>query len=215
MRKELRSGQRWFLAAVMVVIASVAQAHQSISWEFCECEPEGQYQLTLSGAGTFSKSPDKAAYGLGEFVTVSFTPNPDYVFWKWACTPASHIASDSTSIMTGVFITGDTQLQALTLLRNCTVNVSWDKNLGSVNGNTSGSLVLNGDYGGKISLSAVPNAGYFTEWTGISSSGGPGGPGQRYSTVLSTRLPDQRRIYVQIFIKRYSTHQTHQPGRYP
>lgn len=183
-RLHCRCGVGALLAVLVILAASRANAHQSTSWGVCDCPPTTQeFTLTLSGLGTFSKSPDKSTYTLGEFVTVSFTPNPDRVFVKWYCSPSSHIASDSTSTVTGVFITEDTSMYADTRAICCTLHIHWNPQYGTVEGETSGSLERTGNYGDIVSLSASPASGRYTEWSGLANWSG-----QRYSNAVAFTL---------------------------
>ncbi|MBW7866191.1 MAG: hypothetical protein H3C30_17470 [Candidatus Hydrogenedentes bacterium] len=197
----MRATRRVFLTGfaglllTVIMFMGTAHANQSLSWEPCECPSGEQYTLTLSGLGTFAKGPDKATYSKGELVVVTFTPNSGQVFQKWTCTPASHMASDCTNPATSVFITANTTLTALTWPQNCTVHVDWDKNLGKVNGDASGSLTLTGNYGDTVGLTALPNSNIYTEWTGHLSDGSMGGPGQRYGDNVELTLL-QPHVYI-------------------
>ena len=183
-----------YAALVCTLIASSAFAHQSWEWGECECGATTTYSLTVETGEQGTASPPSGTYKKGEAVTVRFTPNEDRVFRSWICSPASHTASFSDSVVTNVFITEDTTLTAFTVAKHCTLAVNWDDTRGQVSvpggQGGSGSASATVDYGQTISLTATPNSGYYTVWQGASGDGS----GERYGNSVNVRITGNRSL---------------------
>lgn len=122
-----------------------------------------QYTVTTSavGAGTVTKSPDKAAYSDGEQVTLTATPNLGNLFVNW-----SGDASGTTNPLT-ITVNGNKNIVgnfATAPPRVLTVTTNGN---GTVTANPPGPTYLHGQ---SVTLTAVPAAGAsFVDWAGAAT----------------------------------------------
>lgn len=122
-----------------------------------------QYTVTTSvvGAGTVTKSPDKAAYSDGEQVTLTATPNLGNLFVNW-----SGDAAGATNPLT-ITVNGNKNIVAnFAAAPARTLTVTSNGN-GTVTPNPLGPTYLHGQ---SVTLTAVPGANAsFTGWGGALS----------------------------------------------